>query len=92
MFIKNIAQIAKPLYDMLEKDKKFIWSTTEQQDFDAIKMGLSKSTELAMPDFGKPFTLKTDASDIGIGVVFKQNNLRLYTYQGLLENTKSYME
>jgi len=47
----------------------FQWSPQAQVDFDKLKQALSTALVLALPDFKLPFTVETDASGIGMGVV-----------------------
>ena len=71
-YIKNFAQIAKPLTSLLEKNAKFVWTTECQNAFDTLKAALSERTQLTLPDFTKPFILACDASAISIGAVLSQ--------------------
>ena len=71
-FVKNFAQIAKPLTAMLEKTSKFDWNANCQQAFDVLKNALSRQTNLMLPDFSKPFQLACDASNVALGAVLSQ--------------------
>ena len=71
-FIKGYGFISIPLSDLLKKNTPFIWTSTHQGAFCALKQTLSSAPVLQMPDFSKTFTIETDASDIGIGVVLTQ--------------------
>jgi hypothetical protein len=72
MFIRNITEIIKPLYELLQKEKKFVWTDNHNLSFEKIKDEWKKMLELTIPDFDKEFTLETDASNVGIGAVLKQ--------------------
>ena len=71
-FIRDYAVIAKPLTDLLKKDKKFEWGQKQQQIFDTLKAHLTKSPILEYPDFTKPFKVTTDASKYAVGAVLSQ--------------------
>ena len=71
-FIKKLAHIAKPLYELLKKDKEFIWTNREQKTFQMLKERLLKAPILAYPDFEKQFIITTDASKIAIAAVLEQ--------------------
>ena len=58
-----------PLTDLLKAKAECIWSTQCQEAFDAVKAPV-----LAAPNFGKPFKLQVDASQIGAGAVLLQEN------------------
>jgi len=68
-FIKNYGAISRPLTDLLKKHTLFHWNKDLQNSFDALKQALVSAPVLALPDFSKGFTIKTDASSTGIGVV-----------------------
>jgi hypothetical protein len=53
---------------------KFIWTQNCQQAFDRIKSILYSAPVLISPDYGKPFKLIIDASDIGAGGVVVQED------------------
>ena len=71
-FVKNYADIAKPLHQLTEKTASFCWSEKCQQAFDELRQRLVAAPILTFPDPSKPFTLDTDASATGIGAVLSQ--------------------
>ena len=71
-FIKDFANIAKPLHRLTENASKFVWTTDCQQAFGKLRLLLSQAPVLAHPNFKNSFTLDTDASDNGIGAVLSQ--------------------
>ena len=72
IFIKGFASIARPLYDLLKKDKEFIWKRPQNEAFNLLKDALMKAPVLAFPDFSKEFILTTDASGIALGAILTQ--------------------
>ena len=73
-FVKNFADVARPLYRLLEKARPFHWTQACQEAFAELKRRLTSAPILAFPDFNKPFILDTDASDSGIGAVLSQQD------------------
>ena len=71
-FIKDFAQIAKPLHKLTERTSSFLWTTECQKSFEILRHLLSSPPILSYPDFTKPFILDTDASNDGIGGVLSQ--------------------
>ena len=71
-FIKNYASLAALLTNMLKKDN-FKWTIAAEEALAKLKEALTSSTVLSLPNFTQPFTLETDASGMGIGVVLLQN-------------------
>ena len=71
-FIRDFAQLARPLYRLTEETAPFKWSDDCQESFNTLRECLSSAPVLAYPDFNRPFILDTDASDIGIGGVLSQ--------------------
>ena len=74
-FISHFSQIAEPLNGLLRHDCKFHWSDTHQTAFESLKAHILKASALRFPDFSKPFTLRTDSSDVGLGAVISQTNV-----------------
>lgn len=70
-FIKGYATIAAPLV-AATTTKPFQWTAPAQLAFKHLKQALSEAPVLTLPDFQLPFTVETDASSIGMGVVLSQ--------------------
>lgn len=66
--------ISAPLTALLKKGVVFKWTHQTLESFDLLKKALTQAPALAIPDFNKPFIIKTDASDIGFGAVLMQDN------------------
>jgi hypothetical protein len=72
-FIKGFSKISKPMTDMLEKDKKFEWTSACEASFQELKKRLSTALIVVMPDMEKSFSIYCDASGQGLGCVLMQD-------------------
>ena len=70
IFIKGIAEIARPMQKLTEKETVFPWNC--EQAFQNLKERLVTSPILAYPNNKDPFILDTDASDFVIGAALIQ--------------------
>ena len=68
-FVRAYANTAAPLYALLRKDVTWEWAAAQQRAFEALKHALCEAPVLALPNFNKPFTIETDASNTAIGGV-----------------------
>lgn len=71
-FVKNYGILAKPLIDLLQQHKTFLWTESAQQAFSTLKTAMATTPVFALPDFTLPFVIETDACQDGIGVVLLQ--------------------
>lgn len=70
-FVKGYEILAKPLTALLQK-KTFQWTAEAQVAFEVLKEAMINTPVLALPDFSRQFTVKTDACATGIGAVLSQ--------------------
>ena len=68
-FIKDLATIAHPLYQLLNKEATWNWSTQCQDAFDKIKAEVTSPKFLVHFNQSLPVKLVCDASQVGIGAV-----------------------
>ena len=73
-FQKNFSKIAKPLYDLTQKDTKWNWTPECQKAFETLKTNLITPPILAYPDVNKPFIITCDASTTGLGYILSQKD------------------
>ncbi|KAJ9523734.1 hypothetical protein QJQ45_020170 [Haematococcus lacustris] len=78
-FVKNFSDIAAPITaltqaDGHDKQGKVAWGPVQQSAFEALKKALTTAPVLIAPDPSQPYTLRCDASGIGIGAVLTQGN------------------
>ena len=74
-FIPGYAGKVKALTDLTKTGcpDKLKWEDQHQHAFDMLKEQLSIKTILKLADLSKPFVLRTDASEIGVGAVLLQD-------------------
>lgn len=73
-FVPNFSAMAAPLTDMTRKGSpaQLDWSPVHVRTFEALKKLMSTAPILRLPDLDRPFVLRTDASDRGLGAVLLQ--------------------
>jgi hypothetical protein len=83
-FIKNFATISKPLTELQNKEKcaklgkregtrkKFELPEEAKEAVEILKRKITEAPVMALPDFKKPFGMRTDASQYAIGGVLFQ--------------------
>jgi ribonuclease HI len=72
-FIEGFSKISKPMIELLEKDKKFEWTSACEASFQELKKRLTTALKLVMPDMEKSFSIYCDASGQGLGCVLMQD-------------------
>ncbi len=73
-YVKDYADVAGSLYDMLKNDAPEYWEQDQQVAFDNLKEKLTSEPIKAHPNFDKAFKLYTDVSDTGLGAVLAQDD------------------
>ena len=73
-FCENVAVVAEPLTQLLQKKQTYNWKEDQQAAFNEIKRLLASAPVLAMTDFEEPFIIHVDASDSGLGAVLMQES------------------
>jgi hypothetical protein len=66
-------KINKPMIELLEKDKKFVWTPACEASFQELKKRLMTAPILVMPDMLELFSIYCDASGQGLGYVLMQD-------------------
>jgi hypothetical protein len=73
-FIDRYLDLARPLNELTQKERKFEWKDSQEQAFLAMKEAFLRAPVLIMPDPMKPFTVEADASKWAMGAVLKQRD------------------
>jgi hypothetical protein len=71
-FLPNLSSVLHPLYQLLEKGKKWSWSSSCENAFQRCKTLLTSDLVLTHYDSSLPVRLACDASQYGIGAVLSQ--------------------
>jgi hypothetical protein len=82
-FVRNYATKAAPLTALTSDKVQYpwhAWRKPEQIAFERLKTALTTAPVLALPDFSAPFTIMSDASNLGCGaVLLQQGRVVAYT-------------
>ena len=75
-FVPNFAAVSAPLTDLTRKGtpNTIIWGEAQETAYNSLKGILCREPILRLPDHSKPFVLRTDASDYGLGAVLLQEH------------------
>ena len=73
-FIARFSELAEPLIALTRGNDRKLFPASDDAvaSFRALKDALSTAPVLSYADFTKPFILRTDASNIGIGAILQQ--------------------
>jgi hypothetical protein len=71
-FIEGFSKIARPLFDLTRKDATFQWTKDAQDAFAALKLRITSSPILILPDDFSPFRVEADSSDYASDAVLYQ--------------------
>ena len=61
--------MARPLHDLVKKDKKWEWTEKQEEAFKKLKEQFTKKLVLAAPNIDKKMRMEVDASDYVMGGV-----------------------
>ena len=71
-FVKDFAEIVRPMTDLTRKDRVFKWDSACQHAFDQLKQILTSPSIMAYPTEDGSYILDTDACGVSIGAVLSQ--------------------
>ncbi|WJX19736.1 hypothetical protein P8452_09381 [Trifolium repens] len=77
-FIKDFSKIAKPLSNLLNKDKSFNFDNACLLAFEELKKQLVTAPIIIAPDWTLEFELMCDASDYAVGAVLGQRKNKIF--------------
>ncbi len=75
-FIKDFSKISKPLCQLLELNREFIFDEACLKAFEILKKSLISAPVIIAPDWGQPFELICDASDYAVGQYSVRDRVR----------------
>ena len=68
-FVKDFAQVARPLHELTKKNALFEWTPSCQMAFDRLRLELATALVLQFPRYDCRFIMDTDASKVSLGAV-----------------------
>jgi len=71
-FVKNFAEIARPLHDLTRQDQKWEWGPRQQHAFQTLKDVVCAAPVLIHADPDERFRVETDASNYAYGAILSQ--------------------
>jgi hypothetical protein len=87
--IRNFNGLCAPILDIVKKrHKSFKWIEEAEKIFRILKDKITKQPILVLPDFGKTFQVKCDASRLAIGAVLIQDNKHVAYFSEKLNDVK----
>ena len=90
-FIEGFSTIAKPMTQLLKKDKKFEWTEACEKSFQELKRKLTTAPVLIVPDIHKNFEVYCDASRKGLGcVLMQEGKVVAYASRQLRKHEENY--
>jgi ribonuclease HI len=72
-FIEGFSKIARPMIEVLKKEKKFNWTESCERSFQELKKRLTTAPVLILLDIQRDFVVYCDASRRGLGCVLMQD-------------------
>ncbi|KAK7482178.1 hypothetical protein BaRGS_00026643, partial [Batillaria attramentaria] len=77
-YIPNFAAVTAPLTDLLKKGQPNAveWGEAQERAFQTVRSTLTEKPVLRLPDPKKPFVLRTDTSNDGVGAILMQEHER----------------
>jgi hypothetical protein len=72
-FIEEFSKIARPMTELLKKEKKFNWTESCEKSFQELKRRLTTAPVLTLPDIQRDFVVYCDVSRQGLGCVLMQD-------------------
>lgn len=92
-YIKNYANITRPLSNLTKKEAIYIWTENCEEAFTILKKALTSEPLLIFPNFKEIFIVTCDASDVAIGAVLSQgiipNDKPVQFYSKTLNETQT---
>ncbi|KAL0641627.1 hypothetical protein Bca4012_102841 [Brassica carinata] len=83
--------VTEPLTKLNGKGVPFLWVEETEKAFKKLKEALTTAPVLALPEQGKPYTVYTDASRVGLGCVLMQyGRVIAYASQQLRKHEDDY--
>jgi hypothetical protein len=90
-FIENFSKIAHPMTNLLKKTKEFEWTPACEQSFQELKLKLTTTPVLSLPDISKDFVVYCDASRQGLSCMLMQDGRVIaYASRQLKEHENRY--
>jgi len=71
-FIKDFAQVTRPMNMLMRKDEKWTWGDSQQKAFEELKQIVTTKPVLVAPDLDKEFRVEADASNYATEGVLSQ--------------------
>ena len=72
-FIANYSQIARPLHELTQKARQWLWTPRQDNAFKTLKRLFTSYPVLRNADYKKPFILNANASDFALGATLSQD-------------------
>ena len=90
-FIRIFSGICTPMMETVKnKHKSFSWTEEDEKSFKVLKENIIEQPILILPDFGKTFQVRCDASGLSIVVLSQDNRPVAYFSEKLNDTKKKY--